>query len=323
MKTKKILGLIFISSLILASCKKEDQTLDPNIDNNNNQAQASAADLSNSFKLREQNATQTFSIDAASTQVVNGSKGGSFTFYANSFVTMSGQPVTGNVDIQLVEVYEKADMILMNKPTMGRMFGGQLAPLTSGGEFKILASQGGQQLRLAPFNSFSATIPAPGGVTDPNMQVFLGDTTTDTLVWNQDDSTQLTTDSSGTSYFGFFDDLGWINCDYFWNDPSPKTNVDVEIPAGYDNTTCMLFVSFDGLNSITSFYNYSNQVYSSGPAYELPIGLNVHFILLAYVNGVPQSAIVPATITNNHYEIVASLNPTTVAQLAIDINNLP
>lgn len=319
MKTKRILGVMFISSLILASCKKEDQTLNPNIDNNN-QTQASAADLSNSFRTREQNATQTFTIDATTNQTINGSKGGAFTFYANSFQTMSGQAVTGNIDIQLVEVYDKSDMILMNKPTMGRMAGGQLAPLTSGGEFKLTASQGGQPLRLAPFNGFSGSIPAPNG-TDPNMQVFFGDTTNDTLVWNGADSSFLQTDSN--SYNGFFDNLGWINCDYFWNNPNPKTNVQVEIPQGFDNTTCILFVSFDGLNSITSFYNYSNQVYSSGPSYELPVGLNVHFILLAYVNGVPQSAIVPATITNNHYEVVASLTPTTVAQLAIDINNLP
>lgn len=322
MKFKKLLIVMISGSLMMVSCKKDKQTIDPSIEPSP-AGNADAIALKSSFKAREASATQSFVVDAAAPQLITGAQGTTIQFNANSFETFGGQAVTGNVDIKLVEVYNKADMILMNKPTVANNWSGTKTPLISGGEFKVMAYQQGTQIKLKNWNSFSANVPAMGGTVDPNMGVFYGDTSAngDTLTWNSADSARLT--GQGGIYSGVFDSLGWINCDYFYNDPRPSTFVDVQIPAGFTNQTCALFVSFDGLNSITSFYNYSNQVYSSAPSYQLPVGLNVHFVALAYINGAPQVAIVPATITNNHLEVLPALTGTTLTQLATDINALP
>lgn len=320
MKTKKLKLAIIGGALIFASCKKGEQDLNPIIDNGGIELQGDAVALKNFFVNNENQAKQKFVIDVASPQLITGSNGVTIQFSANSFEQMNGSTVSGNVDIELIEVLDKKGMIFLDKPTVANSPMGGLAPLISGGEFKIIASQNGQQVRLKTGYGYSATVPAPNGV-DPSMGIFYGDTTNDTLIWNQADSAFL--QGAGNQYSGYFDSLGWINCDYFYSDPRPKTFVDVQIPSGFTNQTCKLFVSFDGLNSITSFYNYSGGVYSSAPGYQLPIGLNVHFVLISIIGGNPHVAIIPATIVNNHLEVVTSLTQTTIAQFATDINNLP
>lgn len=322
MKMRKSIIMIAGCALFFVACQKKDQLLDPSIEGNGNpiEVKGDAQALKNFFASNETNATQSFTIDVANPQLITGSGGLTLQFYANSFETQSGQTVTGNVEIKLLEVYNKRDMFLLNKPTMGKTWLGELNPLISGGEFKVMAYQNNQQLRLKSGFSYSATVPAPGGA-DPQMSLFYGDTTNDTLIWNPADSGQLW--GTGNLYNGIFDSLGWINCDYFYNDPRPKTFVEVEIPHGFTNQTCAVFVWFDGLNSLTSFYNYSNGVYTTAPSYKLPVGLNVHFIAISFIGGNPHVAIVPSTIVNNHHEVISSLNATTLAQLAIDISALP
>jgi hypothetical protein len=321
MKLTKLKLAIIGGALVFASCKKKEQELNPQIiDNGGLQVQPDAIALKSFFTNNENQAKQTFSIDATISQSITGNQGTVFQFNGNIFETMSGQAVTGNIDVQLIEIFGKKDMIFQDKPTVANNPLGGLVPLISGGEFKLTVSQSGQPLKLKSWNGYSVTVPAPNGV-DPNMSVFYGDTTNDTLVWNGADSSSL--QGSGNLYSGYFDSLGWINCDFFYSDPRAKTYVDVQIPTGFTNQTCKLFISFDGLNSITSLYSYSNGVYSSSPSYQLPIGLSVNFVLISIIGGNPHVAIVPATIVNNHVEVVASLTQTTVAQLAIDINNLP
>jgi hypothetical protein len=321
MKLTKLKLAIIGGALVFASCKKNEQELTPQIiDNGALQIGGDAIALKSFFTNNENQAKQIFSVNVASPQLITGNQGVKIQFDANSFKTMSGQPIVGNVDVELIEILNKKEMILQNKPTVANSPMGGVAPLISGGEFKLSVSQSGQPLKLTPGYRYSATVPAPNGI-DPRMDIFYGDTTNDTLVWNQADSANLWGDSSQTNYNGYFDSLGWINCDYFYSDPRPKTYVDVQIPSGFTNNTCALFVSFDGLNSITSFYDYSASVYSS--TYQLPVGLNVNFVLIAMVGGSLQVAIVPATIANNHLEVVSGLTSTTAAQFAIDLSNLP
>jgi hypothetical protein len=314
MKTLKntVWGLIGLT-LMLAACKKEDP-IQPNPQPTTNVA------LKNYFKAKEQAAVQTFTIDAQNPEVITGSKGTKVYFQANAFQHANGQVVTGSVEIKLIEILDKKDMILLNKPTMANHPMGGIAPLISGGEFRITAYQNGNPLQLVEGSSYLIDVPAPNGV-DPQMQAFVGDNTGDTLVWNQMDSSAVW--GQGNAYQGYFNDLGWINLDYFYNDPRPQTTVQVQIPAGHTNQTCTVFISFDGMNSISSFWNYSAGVYTTAPNYTLPVGLEVHFIALAITNAVPHVAIVGATIENNHLEVISALTATTDAQLEADLSNLP
>ena len=315
---KTVLYGIVLSGLILTSCKK-DEPNEPTTDPQTNTP--SAQDLNNYFTQNLADELETFSADAASPINITTSGGSQLSFMASSFENSNGGLVSGMIDIQVVELLDKRDMLLANKPTMGNLPNGGRAPLTSGGEFRVTASQNGEELELRDGFSYGAIVPAAGGV-DPNMSVFHGSSNEDTLTWNQADSSLVWGNNNGF-YETYFDSLNWVNLDYFTDSTGSNSTVQVELPAGFNNMNCMLFISFDGANSLANLYNFQNGAFTSAPYYTLPIGTDVHFIAISYINGDPHTAIVSATIGSNHYEVIPSMNQTTETQLENDINALP
>ncbi len=77
-----------------------------------------------------------------------GSQGSQLVIPANAF-TLNGTAVTGNVDIEFVEIYDRASMLLNNMPTTGKRSNGDEEALKSKGEFFINAKQNGTQLDIA------------------------------------------------------------------------------------------------------------------------------------------------------------------------------
>lgn len=316
MKRMKLTLLALSGVIVLAtSCKKENPT-----EINSVPTAASANALTNFFDQNESDKVQSFTIDASQNEVITGSEGTTITFYANSFETQGGSSVNGMIQIELTEVYSKKDMILLRKPTMGNLPTGGQRPLISGGEFNVVAKQNGQVLNLKPGMSYQIQAPAINGV-DPQMGAFYGIESGDTLSWNPADSSIV--GGQGNEYTGYFDSLNWINLDYFMDNTQASSIIDVQLPNGFNNGNCAVYISIDGSNSIAYVYSFVNGVFTTGPYYNLPIGMNVHFIAMAFINGVPHAAIVPATIENNHLEIISALNATTETQLGIDLSNLP
>lgn len=323
MNMKLKLGFMAIAgALVFTACNKtepiKETVLQPSPAVNN----ASLSDLKNYLSANRDNASQSFTINEDAGQTITGAQGTTIQFMPNSFVTLAGAPVTGNIQIQLVEIFSKKDMILMNAATMGRAFDGTLKPLISGGEMKVTATQGGQKLKLAPGMGYQTSMPITT-TFDPNMTLFYGEggENPDTLVWNQVDSAQF--QGTGNSYSFWSDSINWINCDYFMNSTAPQTVVKVTPPSGFNNTNMLLFMSFDGINSISNLYNFTGGNFTSAPSYTLPIGMPVHFVAIAMIGGNPHAAIVSATLTNNHVEVLPSLTQMTTAQLAAALGNLP
>lgn len=313
------LGILAIAgTLAFAACQKEVKPTDPVTPPIN--TTASMQDLKNFFTANLNSGKQTFVVNEDAGQTITGASGTQITFLPNSFQTLSGNAVTGNITIQLVEIFDKKDMILMNATTMGRSWDGKLKPLISGGEFKITATQNGQTLKLVPGMSYQTTVPASNGA-DPNMNLFYGENSGDTLIWNQADSALIF--GQGSQYNCWFDSINWVNCDYFYSNPNPQTVVQVTPPAGFTNSNLMVYVSFDGINTVASLYNFSGGNFTTAPNYTLPIGMNVHFIAIAMIGGNPHVAIVPATLSNNHLEVLPVLTQMTPTQLATALNALP
>ena len=318
MKKMKFLVIAMLGvTLATVSCKKDEPTTDPTTDPTVN---PSAQALGAFFSGNTANEVQQFTIDATTPGSISGSKGTVINFSGSSFETQSGTVVTGNVDIELIEIFSKADMIKLNKPTMANHPSGGLAPLISGGEFKITASQNGEELNLRDGFNYFVTVPAANGV-DPNMEIFYGNGDTDTVVWNVADSSVIW--GQGNEYSAFFDSLNWVNLDYFMNEPGQQTTVQVEVPQGFNNQNCALFISFDGLNSLAMLYNATGNVFTSAPSYTLPVGMDVHFVALSFINNEPHVAIVQTQLVNNHYEVIQQLTQTTTGQLDTDLSNLP
>lgn len=311
-----------LSSVILAgamlifatSCKKDQPQ--PNTPDPANPATNYAAAF---FNNNLNNGKQTFTINASQAQTITGNKGTVIHFNANSFVTANGTPVTGNIQIELVEIYSKSDMILMNKQTVGKT-GNGTAPLLSGGQFSIVAKQNGQVVNLAPGMYYQIDAPAPNG-TNSMMGLFYGQETNGQLEWTEADSSFVNPGSG--IYSAFPDSTGWVNLDVFMSNPGPLSKLSVQIPSGFTTANTRVFVSIDGSSSMASIYHLDSGIFNTGDYYKLPVGMNVHFVIINLDNNEIHAAVVPATIAANHLQVVSSLNAYSLTQLDALLDNLP
>lgn len=293
-----ILGL----ALAVTSCKKEENdTPDSPVVNNTTNINQVFQDYLNSK-------TQSFTVDAATPNTIIGNQGTTIYLSGNNFGDVSGNPISGNVDIELVEVYNKSDMVLLNKTTL-YSDGGTTAPLISGGEFYISASQNGQELTVInPINVSTAATNTPNW----NMQMFDGVVDNDgVIVWQNptNDSVTVAVDSTQGFYYDFsFDgDYNWVNCDYFMNTGGPQTSVTVNVPSICDDQNTIVHLVFVNENGVTSLYNYSNHTFSTGSYYTLPEGMDVYFLVITDDNGQLKYAVQNNTLTTNHVETISSL----------------
>src|SRR5581483_2643986 len=132
------IGALLIAINAMSGCKK-DSTLTPTNSTNN----GSGITSFQAFFKAMGAPTQDFTINASTGGSFTGLKGTKFTFYSNSFLNSSNALVTGNVNIQLREIYSKEDMLFSNMPTTS---GNQ--PLLSGGEYYLSVSQNNQPLHM-------------------------------------------------------------------------------------------------------------------------------------------------------------------------------
>jgi hypothetical protein len=267
---------------------------------------------------------QTFTLDATGGEI-EGEDGTVVSFYGGSFFKSNGDPVTGNVTIELVEIYKKSQMLLTNMTTQGIDASGNIATLVSGGEFYVNAKQGDEQLVLNGSFQIAAPVDNTGGL-DQGMKPFIGVEQCEEgvckNVWRQQDRDMKIGE---TTYNIFQNQFGWTNIDRWYSDPRPKTTLFVDVPEGYDNTNCSVYLSYDGEpTALASFDRYDSETELFTEHYgQVPIGLEVHFIMVSVIDDQWYYAIKPATIGADHVETFTELQPTTEAALVALIDALP
>lgn len=196
------------------------------------------------FFTKNATASKKLSANSNSTIFLTTMKGSNVRFPANAFVTKSGVPVTGEVNIEVQEISDPMNMILANKPTTSNG-----ALLESGGEFYIRVTKNNEELKLAP-NSF-VNIDINKNLT--GMKVFNGRPQADgTVNWVENNSTGnfVFPDSLGKTKM-FADSVEWINCDKFYNDPTITYSV---LPGNcplIDSTK--IYLHLTGRNTVMSF----------------------------------------------------------------------
>lgn len=318
MKTSKSITVFTCLVLTLVACKKDDDQ--PQVGN--------GTQLTNFFSANVSNSKQTFTLNASTGGTVFGSKGTKIYLAPNSLFTAGGSPITGNVQLELVEIYDRAAMVMMNKPTMGELPNGDRSTLISGGEYYLKITQNGQEVN-APSGVY-VTMPTEntGGV-NVNMSLF------DLAIEGNDQWWELVQDSvaigqdsmqgNWTSTYEILDgNWGWTNVDIFYSDPRPKTVLKAQLPEGYDNTNCEVYLTYDGEETALAALDiFTTDGYFSEHYGLIPIGLEVHFIAVTMIDNQLHYAIQGATITNGHIEQITSFTPITQAELAVLINNLP
>jgi hypothetical protein len=264
-----------------------------------------------------QNCTQGFTLDASNPYIsFTSAKGVEVSLYT-SCLTKNGNPVTGDIAVEFVEIFDRGAMALTNKPTMGITTGGEQSLLISGGEFYINATQDGIQLQVTCGISLYVPAALTGGL-DTDMQAFAGTVAGDgTVVWNPQNMEFWAGSSQGEpgAYNAYLNDFGWFNCDKFANWSGPKTDVEVIVPQGYDYTNSFVFIALTG--EPNTLGNLSG---------EYPVGLECHIIFVSG-NGADGwvFAIKSVTITDNaSYTFTPEeLLPGTEAEVVAAINGLP
>jgi hypothetical protein len=280
------------------------------------------------------NRTQHFAINASAGGHIQGEKGTVLEFAANTFSTLSDEVVAGDVEVELIEIYDRATMLLTDKPTNGKKTDGSITTLISGGEFFVNATQDGKQLKMKS----GYTIIAPTGNTgsiSQDMKLFNGEIecieNDCDLTWNEQQDRGIDigeTQGAGgltTAYFVFQTKFGWTNIDRWYNDPRPKTTIYVDVPNGFDNTNCSIYLAYDGeAAALASFDKYDRDKNLFTEHYGLiPVGLKVHFILVSIIDDEIHYAIQSATITENHIEVIDVVQSITEEQLVDLIHALP
>ncbi|WP_452600036.1 hypothetical protein [Pontimicrobium sp. MEBiC01747] len=319
MKTlKTIFGILFLS-ILFTSCQTSD---DSDIITSN--PVPSAQDFSNIRQQALENQTQNFQFDGSDGNItLTSTKGVQININTNC-LTLNGNPVTGTIDLEYVELFEKGNMLSTNKPTMGTLPNGDKAMLLSGGEFFLEATQNGAAIDINCNMQLVVPSSLTGGA-DPAMTLWNGTIDAeDNLTWDEveDVTGQGGVFVEGGEYYAFLETFGWTNIDRFYNDPRPKTLIQAQAPDGYNYTNSAIYLSYDGEDSgLASLDTYEAGLFSEHYG-QIPIGLECHVIFATEDDGIWRYAIKAVTIEANDI-ITFTLGETTLATEAefIDIIN--
>ena len=119
-----------------------------------------------------ENLTQHFIINVSNgTTTINTEQGVSITIDPTC-LTKNGNPVSGIVDITVIEIFNRGNMLVTNKPPTATTGTGEKKLLISGGEFYVNASQNDAMLETTCGYQIKVPAALSGGV-DYDMRVFL------------------------------------------------------------------------------------------------------------------------------------------------------
>jgi hypothetical protein len=310
MNQLKKIGLLLLMAMSLISCNSDDGSP-------GNQVPSSET-FKNLFEAKLISMTQATLFDASSTYTFTSEKGVKLTINGGC-LRKAGVPVTGEVKLKFIEIFDRGDMLTSNKATMGKTTSGEDRLLVSGGEFFIEATQNGVVLTSDCFMQLQVPTALTGG-TDAAMLPFAGTTNTDgDIAWEQvtgvDFSTGINPTTGQPNYYAFFQDFGWFNCDRFMSYPGLKTTITSLVPAGYAGANSFVFLaSKDFPNSLGKSYG------------EFPVGMECYLIFVTEKDGKFRYAIKPSTPLTANHQVTFTLAETTVGtqeNLTAALNALP
>jgi len=253
------------------------------------------------------------------------SNGAQLQIFPGCLTTITGEIIVDEVELEFIEFYSRDEMLGPNKPTMGRMPDGNKAMLLTGGAFYINITRDGE--RVIPVCGIQLIVPADlTGGPDEDMTLWTGviDANGD-LTWEPNLNGEAIV--QGDNYSAFFNDFGWTNIDRFFNDPRPKTTIQVLVTEGYNAQNSSVYLSVDGEDTGLAHldtFNQDTNMFSEHYG-QLPIGLEVHLIFVSAENDLWRYAIKSITITENQiYTFAHSETQTaTLAELQAIIAVLP
>ena len=254
MKTRLL--LTGVMAAMLFSCSSEENanssTMNTKADNK--------GELAALQKKKLETLKQRFSFDAGRERVTIKTKAGVKINIAPSRLRLNGQPVQGIVNVEYIEIFDRATMLMANRTTMGvdAATGDQqtVAPLSSGGEFYVnMTNQEGQNLDEG--SEFELVVPTAltgGDENAQDMTEWTGEENQDgDVIWEEetnDDGTDEEVPVQNDEFIMSLDKFGWCNIDKLVQFGYPGTSMYVDVPSGYDDTNTKIYVTFQGQQSL-------------------------------------------------------------------------
>ena len=326
---KNTLGTLLMTALIVTSCNTIDD------DQEFLDIPATAQEFQNLKNEALDKLTQEFQFNAEDGYVTFTSAKGVEIDINGACLTLDGSSVTGNVNLEFVELFEKGNMLTTNKSTMGILPNGDRAMLVSGGEFFINATQNGEGLRTNCGVNVRIPTNLSGG-DDHDMVIWKGiEDEKGNVAWEEERDQDGGKGNifiergtqGGNQYYALFGGFGWSNVDRFYSDPRPKTQILVAVPAGYDNDNSAVYLSYDGeetgLANLDT-YDVGLELFSEHYG-QIPIGLECHVIFATEEDGMWKYAVKAVTIVDNGTVVISDGETALVTETELTtlINGLP
>lgn len=260
------LNILILSALVVLGgflgCKQDIDRFVPRVGPNPN----AIGDIGRFYdKAQEELASEKFITSNDDNTIIRTQKGTHFHCTAGIFVTQDDEPVTGDVELEILEIYSKSDMVKYNILPISS----DKQVLDSGGEIRIIARKNGEELKLAPNEKLLIQTTTP----DANslMELFYGVEVDEPLapggklfswdeadgnpdIWNNVNAWEWQDSLTQNWSFGYVFEttqLGWINIDRFLKEPDIElTQVCLELPAEYDPTNTVALIVFEDINSV-------------------------------------------------------------------------
>lgn len=270
---------LLIGIFLLTSCKKDKITF-------------------SSFKSNNETPSQHFTVQGGVATQIQGNKGCTVSFAANSFSTIDGVTYNGSVKVELKELYTKREMVISEVPTQA-----DTVLLVSQGVYYLKAQKlNGDELVMSEFTITKEWSPYP---TNETMRTFLGGSrygtfndfswmngfgsVTDTIY--NGDTAIYNMYVSSTYYAEQF--FNWINCDFFWGDTLERGDIALPCLGVPDNARS--FLAFKDINSVARGNYYNDEFYFNN----FPVGRDVTFLAYYIDDGKIFAATTDLTIADN------------------------
>lgn len=232
------------------------------------------------------------------------------------FLLLNGEPVSGEIQIKFIEIFDKGTMLITDKHTMGLTRQGDLEILKSAGTFFIELTANGEPLDLAEDGvlEFRYKSKFEDDIL-PEMDLFKSTTIEDNSFWTRTSVGDMGVyeDQENLEYIFYTNFTNWINCDYFLEDLRPMTEIEVLGPSSMEENS-RIYLSFDGLETGLA-NNYG----------KFPVGQEVHIIAVQEKKGRYDIAI-KSTIIEENMTVTFEKNEfekITKEELISEINELP
>lgn len=257
-------------------------------------------------------------------------KGAELNIPPASLLTIQGEWVTGEVELEFIEFYDRASMVLANKPLMGNNGENAYVPLITGGQFYINVTQNGINLQG---NYYNMVVPAENtGGLNFDMTMWEGVFNEDgNLEWNEFNPGQelggVFADAETNSYQVYLRDFGWSNIDILASLEGEKTPIVVKTPDGYDNKNSAVYVAYKGEPGVLAYldvYSVSSGSFTEHYGWG-PIGFEMYVIFVSESQGKLIYAIQEVKLEKNKIITIAmsDLKMASEEELAAKIRSLP